>query len=170
MRMRKFLNYVCAVLIVGIVSLSASLAFADQICWTMNDGWEDASFFLKLSVGGVEEGGVHYTVRGTLTIKFNTTDEPDVVELVNGNAELVDNEYLVYLTSCSVVTSSTKSELDQETILMRLAPQTLDGTYVRKSVLTGSDLSLQSYVYFDGVATRESCVDLLGTPAELTGE
>lgn len=159
--MRKFLSYVCAVLIAGIVSLSASLAFADQICWTMNDGWEDASFVLKLSV--VDAGDAHYLVGGTLTIKFNT-DEPDVVELVNGNAEIVDNQVLVHLTSCGVLASSTRSELDQGTIFMRLDTQTLDGTYIRKAVLTGTDVTLESYTYFDGVATRGSCVDLGNYP------
>jgi hypothetical protein len=98
-----------------------------------------------------------------LSKKFNVA-EPDVVELVNGNAEIVDNQYVVHLTGCGVLASSTRSALDQETILMRLDPQTLDGTYIRKAVLTGSDVTLESYTYFDGVATRGLCVDLGGNP------
>ena len=153
--MPKFLTYVCAVLIAGIVLLSAPLAFAGvQLCWTMNDGWEDASFVLKLNT--VDAGNAHYLVTGTLTIKFNIA-EPDVVELVNGNAEIVDNQVVIHLTGCGVLASSTRSELDQETIFMRLDPQTLNGTYVRKAVLTGTDVTLESYTYFDGVATLTNC-------------
>lgn len=153
--MSKFLTYVCAVLIAGIVLMNAPLVLAEeQLCWTMDDGWEDASFVLKLGV--IDAGNAHYLTMGTLTIKFNTS-EPDVVELVNGNAEIVDDQIVIHLAGSGTVTSSTRSELDQETILMRLDPQTFNGTYARKAVLTGTDLALESYTYFDGAATFTDC-------------